>query len=215
MQFVYKNFCYSIINETKKTVCIGNTSSTNMRNAVYDANILNIYIPQFVYNSNKKYEVIEVSNNAFLLCNLTKYVSIPCSIIAIRMGGFKCMINVETYGFSRMYKLKTLALPYSILSLDDQCLACLISLQDLYICSSTSITSDVFRDNNKDDLTNINLRIHIPRTYEGTYFGKRTNLIDDYFSNECIFSSHHSCKPRNYKFSIIQLLVYQILLYSK
>ena len=229
MQFYYKGFVYSVLNETLKTAAIGNTSSTLEPNAVDKTYSSDIVIPSFVYHSNKKYEVVEISWNAFNQCNETKHLTIPGSIIALRRACFHGMTSVETFeikgasrletielhAFARMYKLKSLVLPYYAYNITQQCFACLLSITDIYICCITEITSDVFRDYRKDDLTNPNLVIHVPKMYNGTHFGSRTNLTYDDFFQKCSFSSYRTCKQRNNQRSLVTPLFFMSLLLAK
>ena len=221
MQFIFNNFCYSVLDEEKLTVVVGNTSSSSIPNAVYSKYTPNIIIPQFIYHENKKYEVVEVAKNAFDGCDVTKHVTIPSSIIVIRRGAFHEMTNVETfeikgggrltiiekYAFARMYKLKTLVLPSSLVNLTQQCLACMTNLTHLYYCSSIEVSEDVFRDFLEESITNLNLKIHVPRTYNGTMFGNRTNLVFDDFLQKCFFSFDNTCKIRNNRMGISQLFL--------
>ena len=62
-----------------------------------------------------------------------------------------------------------------------------MSITDIYVCCLTQITIDVFRDKASDDLTNPNLVIHVPKSYEASYFGNRTNLVYDNFYRKCYF----------------------------
>lgn len=228
MQFIYRNFCYSVIDSTKLIVSVGNTSNPSSPNAIYSSYASSIVISQFVYQENKKYEVVEIAENAFRGCNITKHIVIPSSIIAIRKGCFDSMFSVETFvikggsrletieifALSRLYGLKTLVLPYTVSSIADESLACLINLIDLYICGSVEVTNDVFRDYIEADKTNPSLRIHVPRTYKGIRFGNRTNLANDDYSSMCVFSSEHSCKPKSNRMNSIALSMIAVILAS-
>ena len=201
--FTYNLINYSIIDEEQKTARVGTKVDSDDRvpNAVSIDFNLPVSIPSYVIYKSNKYEVTEIGSEAFRFCSQIESVKLPSSIRSIRFAGFDGCINItsftfphgtqleilETFALSRLYKIKELRLPFTIKALGEQSLACLISLTDLYYCSSFNVEGDVFRDNFPYDYpTPKTLKIHVTNQYPNTTFGLRTGLLNiDNIVNIC------------------------------
>ena len=105
--------------------------------------------------------------------------------------------TIEIYGICRLYSLKILVIPYTVDDLAQECFDCLPNLTDLYYCNTLTVINDVFKDYTTDFPTRSDVRIHVPRSYGGTTFATKANLIITDFSQKCGLNPIISCKQRN------------------
>ena len=218
MNFQHKGINYSVINETTKTARIGlSYPDTNSNSAVANRYAKALFIPQFVYCENIKYEVVEAGTRCCQYCTLITEISLPCSIVALRSGCFDGCTGTKSFIFrkgskleviesdalARLYSIKTLVLPPTIKSINTNGICCHTNLQALYVCGLFNPTDRVFFETDPSVMP-LTVPIYVSRLYPYSVFSTRNVTIAD-FTDKC-FPQEKTCNIRHSSSQSIKLL---------
>ena len=220
MSFQYRGVNYSVINETTRTARVGlNTTETDKPTAVPKDYSKALFIPQFVYNENKKYEVVETGIRCCQRCTAITSISLPCSIIILRGGCFDECSSAKSFTFrkgsklevieycalARLYSIKTLVLPPTVRSIGSSGICCFKNLQALYICGIYQITSEVFFESDQYVMPQ-SVPIYVSRYYSYSTFSTRKVTISD-FADKC-FMQENTCNIKSTSVQHLFLLIF-------
>ena len=158
----FEGILYTIVNESQKTLQVGNGNRLEDSNAVVDNIGPRLIIPETLYISNQYYIPVKISACAFRLSTQIEIVYLPPTIQELEFRAFDLASNLKyiSFGYNSQLKrigngallgtsIKFLYLPKTLEECEENCISRNLKMKALYYCGSYEFTSQNLQESNE------------------------------------------------------------------